>query len=199
MTKDTKPGARKPRSRSNLTEEQRAWLVTAWATFKRAPDIVTEFEQTFGFKLATPNAHKYNCSGITSIEEAKHRGLAKWMDLHNKVRTEFEAAIKDIPIANATYRMQQLDKMFEDAMGKRNFRMAASLLEQAAKESGGAFSNKRVVEGNVEHKHEHDVPMDIKRTAIATKIRDLIADGLKAREAEQQAQALPASQMVIDG
>lgn len=205
MAKTTQPGAvKKRRNNSVLNEEQRAWLVTAWATFKRPADIYDEFREKFGFDVKQQTAASYNCTGIRDMDHAKERGLAKWLPLHNKARTEFQDAIKDIPIADATYRMQQLDKLFEHAMAKGNHNSAARYLEQAAKEAGGAFSNRRVLEGQVQHQHEHEVPQDIMRSAVAHKIRDLIADGIKARAAEQeaaltQAKALPASETIIDG
>ncbi|HDE2557988.1 TPA: DUF2280 domain-containing protein, partial [Klebsiella pneumoniae] len=52
----------------------------------------------------------------------------------------------DIPIANKAYRLRALDRMMTKAESMRNMALAASLMEQAAKECGDAYTNKQKVE-----------------------------------------------------
>lgn len=182
-----------------LRQIHHEWLVVRFAQHG-GRDLYDDFQSEFGFEISRQTAARYNMTGIRDVEHAvaqKRSANPDHLELHRRARAEYEASLADIPIASSVYRVKQLDKMFHDAMEKRNFRMAAGLLEQAAKESGGAYSNRRVIEGEV--KHEHEVPQEIMRDAIAGKIRDLIADGLKARAAVEQTKALPAAETIIDG
>lgn len=190
-----------PGKESPLRSVHHEWLVIRFAQHG-VRELFDDFEAEFGFPITRQTAARYNMNGIRDAEHAVERSKSSnpdHLELHRRARAEYEASIADIPVASAVYRVKQLDKMFHEAMGKRNFRMAASLLEQAAKESGGAYSNRRVLDGSIEHKHEYDVPQEIMRDVLAGKIREVIADGLKARAAIEQTKALPAAEAVIDG
>lgn len=79
--------------------------------------------------------------------KASGKGLAqKWVELFNETRKRFQTEISDIPIANKAYRLRALDRMMTNAEKMRNMALAASLMEQAAKEVGDAYSNKQKVE-----------------------------------------------------
>lgn len=67
-------------------------------------------------------------------------------DLFEDTRKRFREEIADIPIANRAYRLRALGRMAERAEGMRNMALAAQLYEQAAKESGGMYSNKHQLE-----------------------------------------------------
>ncbi len=60
-------------------------------------------------------------------------------------RTRFRADIDAIPCADATYRLSRIQQVI-DHHG-RNPKLVLEALEQAAKERGEAFTNKRVVGG----------------------------------------------------
>lgn len=162
-----------------LDEKQRAWLVAKWACYARPVELLKEFEDTFGARIPPNQARDYDLSGILTEADAKAKGRGKWFNLFRQCRAEFEAAVVDIPIASSAFRIKKLDEMFDQAFIKRNFKTAAQLLEQAAKETGGTYAGKRVIEGKVEHSHTHEeVPEDIKRATMAHRIREAIAEAL---------------------
>lgn len=70
----------------------------------------------------------------------------KWVELFHETRKRFQTELSDIPIANKAYRLRALDRMMTKAESMRNMALAASLMEQAAKECGDAYTNKQKVE-----------------------------------------------------
>lgn len=62
------------------------------------------------------------------------------------VRKRFRDDTADIPIANRAFRLRALGRMAERAESVKNLALAAQLLEQAAKETGGTYTNKQQVD-----------------------------------------------------
>lgn len=62
-------------------------------------------------------------------------------------RQKFRSNIDEIPIANQAFRLASLNRLHGVAAEKNNGPLAAQLLEQAAKEIGGAYTNTRKLEG----------------------------------------------------
>src|SRR5690606_36425432 len=71
----------------------------------------------------------------------------KLKDTFEVRRKKFLEEVSDIPGANQAYRLRQLHRMANEAMRRKNIVLAASLMEQAAKEMGGMFTNKRELSG----------------------------------------------------
>lgn len=166
-----------------LNDKQKAWLVARYACYGRTTEVLHDFAAEFGVSITGEQARNYDLSGVRDLEHAKHKGVAKWMKLWTDTRAEFEQSVKDIAIASPTYRVKKLDEMFAIAFSKKNWKSAAQLLEQAAKETGGAFSGRRVIEGAVDHRHTHDVddvPEDVKRMTLAAHVRHAVEQALAA-------------------
>lgn len=91
--------------------------------------------------------HHSAAGRISRPDESKRQGLAqKWVELFHETRKRFQTELSDIPIANKAYRLRALDRMMTKAESMRNMALAASLMEQAAKECGDAYTNKQKVE-----------------------------------------------------
>jgi hypothetical protein len=50
-------------------------------------------------------------------------------------------------VAKAAYRLRELNDNYLKALKMKNLRMANAILEQASKESGGAYTNRRELTG----------------------------------------------------
>lgn len=73
------------------------------------------------------------------------RNLAKkWREIFHATRKSFLEETASIPIANQSFRLKALQRMYEKTVSRGNFGMAAQLIEQAAKESGEVYVNRRV-------------------------------------------------------
>lgn len=180
---------RTPPAKPKLDETHRTWLVTRWAMFGRATEILADFRKEFGFDCKPDVARKYNLAGMDDAT-AKKRGVTKWMPLFKETREAFRASVQDIPIANAAYRVKKLDEMFDIAFSKKNYKSAAQLLEQAAKETGGMYTNKREIDGTMKHTVE-EVPDEIKQASLAERLRSEVLAAVSAAAAIPPDQAVP--------
>jgi hypothetical protein len=122
-----------------LNDEQKAFIVRAYARFTGTTEICRLFQEEYNVELPSPRAAKYNCGGPSFT------GAKKWQQLFLAERKRFLESTQDIGIANKTYRMQELHKLCVIAIGRKNVKLAAELMEQAAKEMGEVFTNKREI------------------------------------------------------
>lgn len=159
-----------------LTEHQKAWLVTQWARMRHAAQIRKEFAEVFGVEIDRKQVHTYNPKASSNFG----RGQVKWNQLFDEEREKFLAEVNAIPIANAAVRLDRLETMCVAAMEKGNTPLAASIIEQAAKEVGGLFTNKRELEGNIDnrHTHTHDFGAEEARATLG----DFLASAVKAAQ-----------------
>lgn len=124
-----------------LSPEVKAFIVQALACFDTPTQIASQVKQEFGLSITIQQVSSYDPTKAI----AKNLGQ-KWVDLFNTTRTRFQTEITDIPIANKAYRLRTLDRMMTKAENMRNMALAASLMEQAAKEVGDAYTNRQKVE-----------------------------------------------------
>ncbi|HGY3367660.1 DUF2280 domain-containing protein [Citrobacter freundii] len=124
-----------------LKGEVKAFIVQSLACFDTPSQVVELVKKEFGLSITRQQVESHDPT------KANGRGLAKkWVELFNETRKRFQTEFSDIPIANKAYRLRALDRMMTRAEGMKNMALAASLMEQAAKEVGDAYSNKQKVE-----------------------------------------------------
>lgn len=126
---------------ATLKGEVKAFIVQSLACFDTPSQVVELVKKEFGLSITRQQVESHDPT------KANGRGLAqKWVELFHETRKRFQTELSDIPIANKAYRLRALDRMMTKAEGMRNVALAASLMEQAAKEVGDAYSNKQKVE-----------------------------------------------------
>ena len=124
-----------------LKPEVRAFIVQELACFDTPSQIVESVQKEFKVQVTRQQVASHDPTKVAG------KGLAQtWVDLFNRTRDRFLNEISDIPIANKAYRLRALDRMMTKAESMRNMALAASLMEQAAKECGDAYTNKQKVE-----------------------------------------------------
>lgn len=124
-----------------LKNDVKAYIVQALACFDTPSQVVESVQVEFQVKITRQQVEAYDPT------KASGKALAaRWVEMFNATRTRFQNEIADIPIANKAYRLRALDRMMTRAEGMKNMALAASLMEQAAKEVGDAYSNKQKVE-----------------------------------------------------
>lgn len=128
-----------------LKGEVKAFIVQSLACFDTPSQVVESVKKEFGLAIPRQQVESHDPT------KANGKGLAqKWVDMFNATRERFQSEISDIPIANKAYRLRVLDRMVTRAEAMKNMALAASLMEQAAKEVGDAYTNR--------HKFEHSGP-----------------------------------------
>jgi len=124
-----------------LKPEVKAFIVQALACFDTPSQVVESVQKEFDIKITRQQVESHDPT------KASGKALAqKWADMFNETRQRFQSEISDIPIANKAYRLRALDRMMTKAENMRNMALAATLIEQAAKECGDAYTNKQRVE-----------------------------------------------------
>ncbi|BBV17554.1 DUF2280 domain-containing protein [Citrobacter portucalensis] len=126
---------------ATLKGEVKAFIVQSLACFDTPSQVVELVKKEFGLSITRQQVESHDPT------KANGRGLAqKWVELFHETRKRFQTELSDIPIANKAYRLRALDRMMTRAEGMKNMALAASLIEQAAKEVGDAYTNKQKVE-----------------------------------------------------
>lgn len=124
-----------------LKPEVKAFIIQMLACYDTPSQVVEAVQKDFGIAITRQQVETHDPTKVSGKTLAK-----KWVDMFNTTRDRFLNEISDIPIANKAYRLRALDRMMTKAEGMRNMALAASLMEQAAKECGDAYTNKQKVE-----------------------------------------------------
>jgi hypothetical protein len=124
-----------------LSGPVKAFIVQRLARFDAPSQVVKAVKEEFGLDVSRQRVHFYDPT--TKAGRALHPELK---ELFFETREQAKKDLDPIPSYHKAVRLQRLDAMIMTAMERGNVPLAAQLLEQAAKESGGAFTNK--------HQHE---------------------------------------------
>jgi hypothetical protein len=130
-------------------------IVQRLARFDTPGQVVKAMKADHGIDLSPPRVQFYDPTsknGAALSEELK--------TLFFETRKKFLEDLESIPIANKAVRLRRLDRMATAAEERGNLVLAADLGERAAKEVGGAYTNK------LEHKHTGKVEGGGTHTAV---------------------------------
>ncbi len=127
---------------AKLTEPVKLFIVQHLACFDPPTMVATSVKEEFGLDILRQQVAQYDPTKATG------------RDVSKKLRAVFEAArkafledVNTIPIANQAVRLRRLERLSMKAEAQGNAVLAAQLIEQAAKEKGGAFTNRRELTG----------------------------------------------------
>jgi len=124
-----------------LSTEVKAFIVQSLACFEPPTKVIELVKAEFNVQVSRQQVSQYSPGNAMAAKLSQ-----KWIDLFESTRARFQNEISDIPIANKAYRLRTLDRMMTKAENMRNMALAASLMEQAAKEVGDAYTNRQKVE-----------------------------------------------------
>lgn len=122
---------------ATLTDDVKAFIVQALACFDTPSQVVDAVKDEYGIDVTRQQVQTY--------DPTKQLGKAlskKWRELFEATRARFLKETAEIPIASQSFRLRALQKMYEKTAARGNVPLAAQLIEQAAKESGGMFLNR---------------------------------------------------------
>lgn len=122
-----------------LKNDHKRLLVQRLATFVAPVEIQAEFK-TLGLDVSLSQISYYDpASSRTDL-------AAEWRALFAETRAQFVKDTASIAIAHKAFRLRELDSNYRAMKKSKNLIGANSVLEQAAKEMGEAYTNKRVIE-----------------------------------------------------
>jgi len=125
-----------------LSDEIKTFIVQALACFDTPTTVVDAVKREFDETISRQLVEVYDPSKKASARLGK-----KWRALFDETRKAFLEDTSAIGISHRAVRLRALDRMAGKAEGKGNMVLAASLMEQAAKEMGESYTNRREVTG----------------------------------------------------
>lgn len=177
MTEIPKPKRKAPskagttnKGPARLTEDQKTFIVTKLAQYCPSSMIVRQFHEAWPDTAISPQlVYQHRPEGAQGKDLAK-----KWIVLHEIVRKAFMEDVSRIPIADKVVRMGQYQELYDGLFAMGDLAEAAKVLEKAAKEMGGLFTNERKVEHDGTITHEAAPTMDDLRMMLADRLRPAI-------------------------
>jgi len=146
-----------------LEDKHKTFIVQALACFDTPSQVSKAGKEEFGIVVGREQVQQYN-----PTRPACQRLSKPLRTLFDETRKRFLDEVAAIPVANQAFRLRSLQRMHDHAVERNNAQLAAQLLEQAAKEVGGAYTNRRELQGpgggpiplqhggKVEHLHAMD-------------------------------------------
>lgn len=122
-----------------LRDEVKAFVVQALACFDTPSQVVVSVKERFGLEVT-----RQQCEAYDPTKYVGRNLNVKWQTLFDDTRKRFREETAEIPIANRAYRLRALGRMAEKAENMKNMALTAQLLEQAAKEVGDVYVNRRL-------------------------------------------------------
>lgn len=124
-------------AKKKLTKQMQIFVVQQLAMFERPNEVRKLLSENFGVEIALPSILNYD---ISNPKLAKN-----WKELFQKTRNDFIEKVNDIAIANKAFRLRELNTLYHTQKQSKlqNPVEMRSILEQGAKESGDAYTNKR--------------------------------------------------------
>lgn len=127
---------------ARLKNEVKVFIVERLACFEAPEDIIEAVKESFGLTVTKQALQAYNPATVNG--QTLSAALRKVFD---DTRKRYLEDTSDIPIAQKAYRLRRLQKLADKAESRGNAVLAASLYEQAAREAGDAFTNRRELTG----------------------------------------------------
>ncbi|MGK8800969.1 DUF2280 domain-containing protein [Acinetobacter seifertii] len=122
-----------------LKEPVKIFIVQSLACRDTPQEVVESVKQEFDVEISRSQCQAYDPTKYSG------RNLSqKYVELFEKTRDEFDKGLIDIPIASKYYRLKQYQKQLERT---RNVKTVLKILEQAAKDIGGQFTNRQEITG----------------------------------------------------
>ncbi|WP_130927926.1 DUF2280 domain-containing protein [Pseudomonas sp. Sample_14] len=122
-----------------LKNDVKAFIVQALACFDTPTLVSQNVKQEFDIDVTRQQVEQHD-----PTKRAGANLAAKWRTLFEDTRKRFREETAEIPIANRAYRLRTLGRMAEKAENMKNMALTAQLLEQAAKEVGDVYVNRRL-------------------------------------------------------
>ncbi|MBN3838862.1 DUF2280 domain-containing protein [Burkholderia sp. Ac-20349] len=155
-----------------LPEPIKVFVTQALACFDTPSRAAKAVREEFGVEVSPQQCERY--------DPTKRAGSAlskKYREIFERTRSEFLSDTSRIGVSHRAVRLRALDRAVALAEQRGNLPLMAQLLEQAAKEAGDAFTNRR----RLEHTGEDGGPI-VNRTVVVDEKQ--VADAVAKLEDE---------------
>ena len=121
-----------------LDDDVKAFIVRALACFDTPETVAKAVKAEFGLDVTRQQCEAYDPNKAIAAKLGE-----KWRVLFEETRKSFLEDTSRIGIAHRAVRLKRLERMADKAENMGAIGLAASLMEQAAKEVGEAYTNKQ--------------------------------------------------------
>ena len=156
---------------ATLKEPVKIFIVQSLACRDTPQEVAELVKQEFKISIDRVQVAAYNPTKAAGKNLSK-----KFVELFHKTRADFDAGLIDIPIANKHYRLKQYQKQLE--RNAKNTVMSLKILEQAAKDCGGQFTNKQEITG------AGGGPIQNENTVVVTATDEQVRQAINELESE---------------
>jgi hypothetical protein len=122
---------------ADFSEQTKLRVILALARFELPSDVARELGKE-GIETDARQICGYDPT------KSYYEAGDKWRAIFNEERERYMVEVQSVPIANQGWRLQMLQRVFDQAMVTKNRVLATATLRQAAEEVGGALTNERV-------------------------------------------------------
>jgi hypothetical protein len=129
-------------AKGKLSQHVQTFIVQSLACFDTPSVVVDAVRKEFGETITRQSVEGYDPS-----KKAGSKLAEKWKALFEETRKTFLEDTATIAISHRAVRLRALQRMAEKAENQGNMVLAANLMEQAAKEVGDSFTNRRALVG----------------------------------------------------
>lgn len=130
---------------AKLNDQVKVFIVQQLACFQTPSQVSEAVRDQYGLELRRNRIQAYDPTKVQGASLSKTLTELFW-----GTREKFRQKITDIAISNQAYRLLTMQQALERAVARKNDVLALSILEQAAKEVGGAYTKQQ---DNAEREH----------------------------------------------
>jgi len=123
---------------AELNDDVKRFIVQALACYDSPKTVSEAVLEEFEVSVPRMQVAKYDPTKVAGRNLSK-----KWRDLFEATRAAWREQSVEVPIANRVFRLRVLDRLAAKAERMKNMGMVSQLLEQAAKEVGDVYVNRR--------------------------------------------------------
>lgn len=128
-------------AKKQISEEVKRFIVRSLAVYETPSDVMLSVKEKFKVTLTRAGVQNYDPTKVAG-EDLSDDLKTLFFD----TRKEFEEK-EIIPVSKKIVRLKKLGRYVEAFENFENYTAAAAVLEQIAKEGGGAFTNRRELTG----------------------------------------------------
>ena len=121
---------------AQLTDDMQRLIVSELAYFRTPSEVADIVKEQFGVVIDRRQVELYNPL------RGGRKPAKKWCALFEELRKDFLEKRSAIAITHRSWRQRELLDMVRLAKKQKNYKLAAELLEQAAKEEGDIYMNR---------------------------------------------------------
>jgi hypothetical protein len=165
------------KAKKRLNKAEKVIVVKCLARFMTPTEVSELLLEDFNIDFTRQAVEKYDPTKLAGQDLSEELKAA-----FDEERKKFAAELENIDVAHQSFRLMELSKLYRQAKGDGKDVIAAQHLEQAAKERGGYFTNKR------EHSGPNGgaIPIDVgdkKKVLTSQMLKKLMAKGMSEEEA----------------